>query len=48
MCQQFGHQILAFWCQNIGQFDWLDILYFLAMFDKERVRANKVIVKFVT
>ena len=48
MCQQFGNQILAFWCQNIGQFDWLDILYFLAMFDKERVRANKAIVKFVT
>ena len=48
MCQQFGHQILTFWSQNICQFDWLDILYFQAMFDKETVRAHKVIVKFVT
>ena len=34
------------WCQNFCQFDWLNILYFQATFGKERVRANKFIVKF--
>ena len=32
---------LTFWCQNIGQFDWLNILYIQAKFVKERVKVNK-------
>ena len=31
-----------FWCQNIGQFDWLNILYIQTKFVKDRVKASKV------